>query len=501
MCALLMTGVHLYAQVDIRKLDAYYAKALKDWNIPGMSIAIVKDGKVVFAKGYGVKVAGKPDKPDENTLYAIASNSKAFTASIMAQLVQEGKVSWDDKVRQHLPYFELYDPWVSEETTVRDLLCHRVGLGTFAGDVIWYRSQLSAEDIVRRAKYIPKAYDYRAGYGYSNVMFITAGELIAKVTGKTWSQNVQERFFVPLGMTRTITTTQDLDKKGNYASPHGIFNEEHKPIAWEDWGEISAMGGIVSSVNDMAQWMLFNLGDGSWKGQALLSKESRNALWTMNNAYFVDHTDADNSTHFRGYGLGWGLADYQGRLRVSHTGGYSGMLSAVTLIPDEKLGVVVLTNGMRPLFAPLVNYTVDAFLKAPEKDWSAEALASYKRQQSSDTRIADRKKARIANTQPSLPREKFAGDYTCDLYGKISVREEGGKLKLQFEHSPDLNATLEHWHYDVWEIKWNHPDMLSWFSFGTVQFILDNNQRVTGIQFDVPNDDIFFEELKPVKIN
>src|SRR5690349_9285412 len=332
--------ITLQAQVDFKKLDAYYTQALKDWDIPGMSVAIVKNGKVVFSKGYGLKEVGKMEKPDENTLYAIASNSKAFTTAIIAQLVEEGKLSWDDKVRKHLPYFELYDPWVSEETTVRDLLCHRVGLGTFAGDIIWYRSTLSAEEIIKRAKYIPKAYNYRAGFGYSNVMYITAGEIIRKVTGKTWSQNVQERFFQPLQMTRSISTTKDLNTKGNFASPHGLFDEKHKPIAWEDWEGIAATGGIISSVSDMAQWMIFNLNNGIWKGDTLLSKESRNTVWTVHNPYMVDHTSADKSTHFRGYGLGWGLADYRGRLRVSHTGGYSGMLSAVTLIPDENLGIV-----------------------------------------------------------------------------------------------------------------------------------------------------------------
>lgn len=486
------------AQVDFRKLDAYYAKALKDWDVPGMSIAIVKDGKVVFSKGYGVKTLGNPEPPDENTLFAIASNSKAFTSAAIAQLVDEGKLDWNDKVRKYIPYFELYDPWVSAETTISDILCHRVGLQTFSGDLTWYRSGLSVEEIIRRVKYLPKAFDFRAGYGYSNVMYLTAGEVIKKVTGQSWGETIQERFFNPLGMTRSVTAAKDLDKKGNYASPHALFEDKHKPIVWEEWSTVVAMGGIISSVKDMSQWMIFNLNNGVWNGDTLLSRESRNKMWMPHNTFVVDHTDADNNVHIRGYGLGWGINDYRGRMRVGHTGGYSGMLSAVAMIPDEKLGIVVLTNGMRPIYGPLVDYTIDVFLKAPAKDWSAEALARYKKNK--DTRIEERKKAHVVGTKPSLPLEGYAGTYESLNYGEITVKKENDKLKLYFEHTPDLTATLEHWHYDTWEMKWDNPDVLAWFSFATVKFDLDNNNKVTGLKFDIPNDDFLFEELDVKRI-
>jgi CubicO group peptidase (beta-lactamase class C family) len=493
---LLLTQI-AHAQADLKKLDAYYEKALRDWGIPGMSIAIVKDGKVVFAKGYGVKEVGKNERPDENTLYAIASNTKAFTSTAIAQLVDEGKISWNDKVRKYLPYFELYDPWVSSETTIRDILSHRVGLGTFSGDIVWYRSSLSAEEIIRRAKYLPKAFDFRSGYGYSNVMYITAGEVLQKVTGQSYSEVVAARFFEPLGMSRTITSLKDLEKKGNYASPHSLTENKHQPIPWDDWGPIVAMGGIISSVNDMAQWMMFNLDHGIWKGDTLLSARSRNMLWTLHATFTVDQTSRDKSVHFRGYGLGWSLSDYRGRIRVGHTGGYSGMLSGVTMIPDEKLGVVVLTNGMKGIFTPLINYTIDAFLKAPEKDWSTESLTNLKNYK--DNRIEERKKNRVLNTSPTLPEAQIVGDYSTNAYGKISVSKENNKLKIKFEHTPDLTATLEHWNYDVWQLKWDKAEILPWFTFGTVKFEADNSSHVTGISFDVPNDDFWFEELNAKK--
>jgi CubicO group peptidase (beta-lactamase class C family) len=489
---------YCHGQVDYKKLDAYYLKALKDWDVPGMSIAIVKDGKVVFSKGYGVKESGKPESPDENTLYAIASNSKAFTSAAIAQLVQEGKLDWNDKVKKHLPWFELYDPWVSQETTIRDILSHRVGLGTFSGDLIWYRSTLSAEEMVKRVKYLPRAYDFRSGYGYSNVMYITAGEVMRSVTGKSWGENIKERFLDPLGMNRTITTTRDIEKKGNAATPHALIDGKHKPITWENWETVAATGGILSSVKDMSQWMIFNLNHGIHGKDTLLSKQSRNILWTPHNTFTVDHTGKDKSTHFRGYALGWGLNDYRGKLRVGHTGGYTGMVSAVALIPDENLGVVVLTNGMKSIFAPLVNYTIDAFLKVPERDWSAESLANLNK--TKDTRVEDRRKARVADTKPSINPASYDGEYQVDSYGKITVKTEGAKQKIHFEHTPDLTASLEHWHYDVWEMKWDKSEPLTWFPFATVKFELDNNNNVIGLSFDIPNDDFFFEELKARKV-
>jgi CubicO group peptidase (beta-lactamase class C family) len=494
---LLCISVAAYAQADLKKLDAYYEKALKDWGVPGMAIAIVKDGKVIFAKGYGVKEAGKTEKVDENTLFAIASNTKAFTATAIGQLVDDGTLKWNDKVRKYVPYFELYDPWVSAETNIRDILSHRVGLGTFSGDIIWYRSNLSAEQIIRRAKYLPKSFDFRSGYGYSNVMFVTAGEVMKKAAGKEWGEVVSEKIFRPLGMDRTIYTPKDLGKKGNYASPHLIENDIHKPMAWEDWGTIAAMGGIISSVKDMSQWMIFNLNNGIWNGDTLLSPQSRNLLWTPHSTFVVDQTSTKSTGHFNGYGLGWNLSDFKGKLRVSHTGGYSGMLSAVTLVPDEKLGVVVLTNGLKGIYGALVNYTVESFLGGPTRDWSAERLEASRK--NVDTRIAERQKARIAGTKPTLAQSKYAGEYFTDTYGKINVSESSGTLRIDFEHTPDLSARLSHWHNDVFEIKWEHPDVLPWFSFGTVKFELDNNGNITGISFDVPNDDLWFEELNAKK--
>ncbi len=487
-------------EVDLQELDAYFEKTAKDWGIPSVSVGIVKDGEIIFSEGYGVLEVGKPKKSDGNTLYAIASNTKAFTSAMIAMLVQEEKLNWDDKVQKYLPYFKLYDNYVSKETSIRDLLCHRVGLGTFSGDVIWYKSDLTSEEIIRRIKHLPAKFNFRDGFGYSNVMYITAGEVIRKVSGKSWGENVQARIFDPVKMDRTIYSLKKLKEKGNFATPHALVDEKNIPIPWESWEEIAALGGIISSVNDIGKWMIFNMNHGIIGKDTLLTANSRNTLWKMHNSYTINHTKPnDFNTHFSGYGLGWGLGDYHGNLRVSHGGGYDGMISSVYMIPDEKLGVVVLTNGMNAPTRAITNYVLDAFLGKEKKDWSSEMLEQRNKRKKEDPRITERKEKRVKNTKPSLPLEKYTGNYDSAIYGKIEVKLENEKLHLYFEHTPDLSATLEHWHYDVWKINWDKTH--AWFDFGTLKFNMNNNLDITGMDFDVPNNDIFFEELKPVRVD
>lgn len=483
----------------LTKLDDYFQKTYKEWNVPGMSIAIVKDGETIFSKGYGVKEAGKSDKVDENTLYAIASNSKAFTSAMIATLVQEGKLDWNERVQTYIPYFEIYDPAISQQVTIKDILSHRVGLGTFSGDVIWYKSTLKVNEIIKRLKYLPKKFDFRAGYGYSNVMYLTAGEIIKTVTGKNWLENIQEKFLNPLKMTRTIVSPTKLQILGNFASPHGLVDGKNIPIDWVDWEEIAAMGGIISSVEDISKWMIFNLNNGIIGEDTILEAKSRNLMWTPHNNFVVNHTRSNEfNTHFRGYGLGWELSDYHGRLKVSHGGGYDGMISSVTLVPDEKLGVVVLTNGIESPTSAITNYTLDAFLNVEETDWSKRDLERLGKRKMRDTRIHDRENSRVLNTNPSLELDKYTGIYKSDIYGNITVGLLENQLTLDFEYSPDLKASLSHWHYDVWKINWKKEQV--WFRFGTVRFDMNNNLKILGMDFDIPNNDIFFEELKPKRV-
>ncbi|WP_124980713.1 serine hydrolase [Nonlabens xiamenensis] len=502
MTLVLLLSLSLQAQQpDLKQIDSYIAKTQKEWEIPGLSVAIVKDGKIVFEKGYGVKELGGKTSPDEHTLYAIASNTKAFTAAIIAQLVEEGKLDWKDKVQQYLPYFEVYDPVISQMVTVEDLLSHNVGLGNFSGDAIWYKSTFTTEEIVRRIKFVPQAYEFRAGYGYSNLMFITAGDLIEKVTGKSFKENVQERFLQPLNMDDTVVSVKDLKNKSNVATPHALdANDDHYITPWVAWDNIQSTGGLISSVHDMGKWMIFNMNHGVHGSDTLFNISNRNRMWTLHNSFTTNQVNRNaTGSQYNGYGLGWFLGDYYGHFRVRHGGGYDGMISTVQMLPDEKLGVVVLTNGLRAPTNAIAFYILDRYLGRDEKDWSSQMQVSYKNWKASDTRVADRRSKRVKGTTPILDRKTITGTYHADIYGNFEVVEEEGKLRLLWEHSPLLNSSLEHFNYDAYEIVWDHPQ--AWFGFGTVNFEKDAYGNVKGISFDIPNQDIFFYELNAVRVN
>jgi|APTNR8051073442_1049403.scaffolds.fasta_scaffold06409_6 CubicO group peptidase (beta-lactamase class C family) len=499
---LLLGANALFAQPDNKALDRYCEQAQKDWNVPGMSVGVIKDGQVVLAKGYGVAEAGKTAKADENTLFAIASNTKAFVSTSLAMLVEEGKLKWDDPVQKHLPGFKLYDPYVTAHTTVRDLLCHRVGLGTFSGDVVWYKSNYSAEEVVRRAGELPQAYEYRGGYGYSNLMFIAAGEVIRAVSGKSWDVFASERILKPLGMTRTITSVKALPQSVNVAAPHKPQNGVEQPIPWVDWDNMGAAGGIISSTSDMLKWLQWNIDQGKVEGKSLLPAK---ALWELWQTHSINRIGESGrklfpTRNFSMYGLGWGLFDYNGHLVVSHSGGYDGMYSRTFFVPDLKLGGVILTNSMTGVGNALMYHVLDTYTGKADKDWSKELLGREKAGQTAhEADMKALKDKRVIGTKPSLAPEKYAGLYRCKFYGDIRVSADNGKLAIKFMPANGLSATLSHWHFDTFELKWAEPQ--AWFDFGTVQFVLDNTGEPQELQFQVPNGDIFFEEIKAVKVD
>lgn len=489
-----------YAQPNVTEIEAYIENARQAWNVPGLSVAIVKDGKVFSNRGYGVKEAGKRVEVDEHTLFAIASNTKAFVSSALGVLQQEGKLQFDDKVQKYIPSFRLYDNYASDEAIIADLLCHRVGLGTFSGDVIWYKSDFSVDEVIERIRYVPQKFGFRAGYGYSNLMFITAGEVIKRASGQTWDVYIDHTFLKPLGMTRTITSTKKLEAMGNYATPHKPVAENNMPIEWANWDNMGAAGGIISSSSDMANWLIFQLNNGIWEGDTILSPDVQNLIWTPHNNYTVSLKSKANNpgTNFQGYGLGWGVSDYYGNRLITHGGGYDGMYSQVAMIPELDLGIVILTNTMKGIATPLRNYIINQFIEREDKDFSAEALARLPEKSSMQKQIDAQHEARVMNTKPAFHLSKYAGKYQADMHGPIHVVYDGQQLFLNFERAPILTARLRHWHYDTWEIVWDNTH--AWFDFGTIQFHHDNNMNIIGFEFDVPNNDIFFHELKVTRI-
>jgi CubicO group peptidase (beta-lactamase class C family) len=482
---------------DLARLDADIAEAKAEWPVPGLAVAIVKDGQTVFAKGYGVRTAGDDTPVNEHTLFAIASNTKAFTSAALAMLVEEGKLTWDDPVRQHLPYFQLYDPYVSQEMRIRDLLSHRSGLGTYSGDLLWYGTDYSAEEVIRRARHLDPAGLFRGSYGYSNLMFIAAGEIVSGASGVPWPEFVRGRILRPLGMSRTVLSVSELPTRDNVASPHKNLADGVVAIDWYGWDAMAAAGGIISSVSEMTEWLKLQLGRGQWNGHQLFTEESSWEMWTVHNPRRISPQQRRTtpSTHFRGYGLGWELKDYLGRLVVSHGGGYDGMFSRVVLVPEEGLGVVVLTNSMTSLGTALANHVVDVFLGAEEQDWSRSMLASFETaRQRFETRQAAAGQARVSGTRPSLALEEYAGTYGGALYGDGTVSVEDGNLVLRLLPNSDLVADLTHLHHDTFFIQWR--DTFAWFGPGTATFILDASGEVDEVRLDVPNDDFWFHELE-----
>lgn len=485
-------------QPDLDALDRYIAQARADWDVPGLAVAVVKDGEVVLARGYGVREIGESTPVDEHTLFAIASNTKAFTAAALAMLVDEGRLSWDDRVRDHLPWFELYDPYVTENMRIRDLLSHRSGLGTFSGDLLWYGTDYTAEEVVRRARHVPQAHPFRAGYGYSNLMFIAAGEVVEAVSGEPWSEFVRGRILEPLGMDRTVMTTDSLPGRDNVATPHGLWEGELTSFPWYNWDAMAAAGGIISSVSEMAEWLELQLDRGvRAEGDTIFRPRRSWEMWTVHTPFAVSssYQELYPSTHFRGYGLGWSLRDYLGRKEVSHGGGYDGMFSRVVLVPEEDLGVVVLTNSMTGVTSAITNRVVDLYLGGEDRDWS-EILRA--RSEQAAAREADRRarvvERTVEGTAPSHGLDAYTGTYTGSMYGDARVGVEDGGLVLRLLPNPELVADLTHLQYDTFLIEWRQP--FPWFGKGVAQFLLDPAGEVVELKLDVPNQDLWFTELE-----
>lgn len=502
---IMLSCLQMTAQVQAEKLDeldAYFSQAREAWDVPGLAIALVSKDTVLFAKGYGVRDIQNKQAVDEHTLFAVASNTKAFTAAAVMMLVEDGKLSLDDKVVSHLPYFALYDPYVSQAMTVRDLLTHRSGLKTFSGDLIWYGSTYSREEIIRKAKYLKPAYGFREQFGYSNIMYIAAGEVVAAVSGMSWDEFIKERLLAPLQMQGSTLHVSELPSLDNVAQPHTYVDGKLQQIPWLDWDNMGPAGSLISSAFEMANWLQMNLNDGTFRGNELLKPSS---IFHMQSGVTPlpvskSFTERFPSTHFRTYGLGWSMMDYLGRKIVSHNGGYDGMISQTVLIPEEGIGFVILTNALSNLYYPLMYKTLDVLLdNAVQKDWSTEILSQIKsgeeRQQKAREKILAE---RVENTQPSLQTDGYTSFYGSSIYDSIQVTAaNNGDMQLAFLRSPDFVGSLKHWHYNTFELEFK---LLPSLPKGFVHFNLDRNGRVESMEIFVDNPDFDFTELELKKL-
>ena len=449
-----------------RGFDAYAERALRDWRAPGAAIAVVKNDSVVFARGYGVRALGKPDRVDANTLFGIASTTKAFTAGALAMLVDEKKLSWDDPVTRYLPWFQIEGPYITRELTVRDLLTHRTGLPR--GDRLWYASSFSRTEVLHRVRRLEPRWSFRSHYGYQNIMFMAAGEVVAAASGMSWDDFVKSRIFTPLGMTRTSTSIRSLDGQSDVAMPHELRNDTVYVIPWRNMDNLGPAGSMNSSALDLAKWLRLQLASGVYRGRRLMSDS---VVLEMHSPQTVipmgkESREMFRDTHFMAYGLGWSLRDYHGRQMVSHGGVIDGMRTEIGLIPEEGLGIVVLANlDGTNLPTALLYRALDAYMGAPERDWSKVLLdARDKAEAKDDSARKEFEAARVPNTHPSLSLGSYAGTYSDSLYDDINVKLDGTSLVATM--GPSYTGDLSHWHFDTFQVRWRDSSLgTSYFTF------------------------------------
>ncbi len=446
----LFSPIICFAQTDTipsfvkDSMDTYVSKALSDWQIPGAAVCIVKNGKVVYMKGYGVKEMNGTDKVDENTLFMIGSNSKAFTATAIAMLDAEKKISLDDKVTKWIPQFKLDNKAAGEQAIVRDLLCHRIGFETFQGDFTYWTSNLTRSEVIEKMSHIKATYPFRTKWGYTNAAFLTAGEIIPKAIGMQWEEFVTKKIFQPLGMNNTLALSKDFPNADNKCSAHTIVDGQLIKIPFCSIDNLAAAGSIGSSVNDLSKWVMMQLNNGKLDGKEIVPAKAIAQTW-LPHSILGNGGHMFNSGHYSLYGLGWFLEEYCGKKIVAHTGGVNGFVTSITLLPEEKLGIIVLTNTDQNSFFEALKWEIaDAYLGKPYRNYSKVYLSYFKQQQNEELAADNKlKDSAVLQLKTTLPLTAYCGSYFNDVYGNMSVVQESGELRMKFSHHPAMYAKLE----------------------------------------------------------
>lgn len=440
-------------------LDRFIEKGLKDWNIPGLSIVVVRDGAVVYEKGFGVRELGKPGRVDPDTLFGMMSTTKAMTALALAMLVDEGKMGWDDPIRKHLPGFSLPDAYLTDHVTVRDALRHTSGIQD--ADLLWAREDLSTKDILARLDRVPTTSALRSDFIYHNVMYQVAGEVIAALSGMPWEQFIAMRILTPLGMTRSRVTLGSVQATvdTNISSAHFEISGQVRPIAEVTVDRVPAAGAIWSTAHDTGKWLAFLLAGGKVGDKPLVSSKVFAELWTPQ-VVVAPHqwgypTMQLTGSRWLGYGLGWFLQDYRGQFVAMHTGSMDGRTAIIGLVPEAKVGVFIFGNLDHAEFRHALLWKVlDLCLGAPDRDWNAECLKLYSDLKAKGKgREAEQEKAQVKDTKPSHYLQAYTGTYSHPAWGELKVTLEGQALALRMGPSPNFAGRLEHWHFDTFRTR------------------------------------------------
>jgi len=447
--------------ISAAAIDRTVARAMRSFNVPGMAVGIVKDGKLIYAKGYGVRELGKAAPVDIDTLFQIGSNTKAFTAAALAILVDEHKIRWDDKVIDIIPEFRLYDPYVTREFTLRDLLSHRSGLGTGAGDLMFYpNTDFSRAEMIRGLRYLKPVSSFRSQYAYDNLLYMVAGQVVATVSGQTWEEFVTRRILQPLGMSGCVTSYKQIAAGSNTVTPHVMSEGKLIAIKPIEFTAISPAGAISCNVSGMAKWLQTQLNAGkSGDGAQIFTADRGEEMWTSNTVMPLNPVLASlTHAHFEAYGLGWELQDELSYKRVSHTGGVPGTVTWVAMIPELQLGIVLLTNQQDDAAMEAVgNQILDAYVGVPKRDWIAIGMA-YDESRTREANAVEAEVAKVLDTTgapPPLPLAAYAGHYRDPWRGDADIRLEAGKLVLKFSRTEGLEGTLTPFEGNVFIVRWN----------------------------------------------
>ncbi|MBL7728423.1 MAG: serine hydrolase, partial [Dinghuibacter sp.] len=426
-------------------LDNHIRTQMAEWDIPGVAVAIIKDGKPVLMKGYGVTEKGGTQPVDEHTLFLIGSNTKAFTATAIAMLDAQKKLSLNDPVTKWMPEFKLRDEWVTKNIIVKDLLCHRLGFETFQGDFTYWTSNLTRKQIIAKMQKVKPLYGFRDKWGYCNAAFLTAGEIIPRVTGRSWEDFMRDSIFKPLGMNRTLALSVEMNKAANVAIPHSMNHSfEVVPFPHANIDNLAPAGSIGSTVHDMGRWAAALLNGGKADGKTIIPAQAINNT-RIPQSVLGRRGMYRSKSHYSLYGLGWFLGEYAGREIVSHTGGVNGFVTSLTLVPEEKLAVIVLTNtDHNELYSSLNNELLDAMLQLPYTAQSQMMLKAKKNNVEQEKNWLKLLTDSIEAKQPQLiPFSNYAGTYSNELYGNITIVFKNNHLNIHFQNHPNMTAELD----------------------------------------------------------
>ncbi|MEW4925320.1 serine hydrolase [Algibacter sp. 2305UL17-15] len=496
-----VTGLILFSnlfaqQIQLDSLDSQIHQLIKDFEIPGLSIGVIRNDSIIFSKGYGNLEIHKEGKIDENTIFGIGSISKSFTALTLGILVDEGKVDWDDKVKAYLPYFELYTPYVTDNFTIRDLLTHRSGLKDVSGGTLWYHSDYSREEIIKRLKYLEPVSGFREKPAYQNVMYVVASEIVKEVSGMSWDNFVKTKVFDKLKMNNTTSLSAERESSSNLAQPH-IWNEDYEKVAIkQEIGDNLAPGGFIySSSSEMSNYMRLLLNNGVIGNDTIVSPKIINEIFKPQIIYPIGGAPFYNE--FTSYGFGWWLTPKNGHKIIEHSGGIDGMSANLVMIKDMNLGFVILTNeAEEPATFLLTAKILEQLFNDESYNIYARVLdyrnKSLKRRKESPSQIS-----KTINTKPSLELEKYVGKYNDKMYGDILINNiKSGGLEITFSHSQVFKGKLEHWHFDTFKIDWNDIRVPN----GFLTFNFNSKREILGFSIDQENLlDVDFGELNIVK--